>query len=155
MMRTDPPGSNAQRAETGPPPCASPDRPRSAQPSASQPTVLTMAPPPPSSARSRDARRPAQQLHLLPVRRREQLPQLGVAGIALERRARLANRRVDDPQVPLDQRDGLRPQPPALHREGRDELGGGLLVVGGHRSPTLPRRAVDGGGGRYEAGDAH
>src|SRR2546427_3098950 len=147
MMPPAPPGSNAQRAETGPPPCASPDRPRSAQPSASQPTVLTMAPPP-YSARSRDARRPAQQLHLLPVRRREQLPQLGVARIALERRARLADRRVDDPQVPLDQRDGLRPQPPALRHQRRDQLGGGLLVVGGHRSPTLPRRAVEGGGGR-------
>src|SRR5207247_9831249 len=105
-------------------------------------------PPPPYSARSRDARRPAQQLHLLPVRRREQLPQLGVARIALERRARLADRRVDDPQVPLDQRDGLRPQPPALRHQRRDQLGGGLPVVGGHRSPTLPPRAREGGGGR-------
>src|SRR6266704_3581968 len=147
MMRTDPPGPNAQRAETGPSPCATPGRTRSAPPSASQPAVLTMAPPP-YSARSRDARRPAQQLDLLPVRGREQLPQLSVAGIALERRARLANRLVDDPQVPLDQRDRFRPQPPALRHERRDELGGGLLVVGGHRSPTLPRRAVEGGGGR-------
>src|SRR2546425_297191 len=147
MMRTAPPGSNAQRAETGPPPAPA----RTAPGARSRaPANLLFSPwlPPPYSARSRDARRPAQQLHLLPVRGREQLPQLGVAGIALERRARLANRRVDDPQVPLDQRDGLRPQPPALRRERRDELGGGLLVVGSHRSPTLPRRAVEGGGGR-------
>src|SRR5881628_4208097 len=124
MMRTDPPGPAQGRPAGAPATHRSPP-----------------GPPPPYSARSRDARRPAQQLHLLPVRRREQLPQLGVAGIALERRARLANRRVDDPQVPLDQRDRLRPQPPALRPERRDELGGGLLVVGSHRSPTLPRRA--------------
>jgi len=71
-----------------------------------------------------------------------------VRGIARQRGAGLRDRGVDDRQIPLEQRDGLGPQPVALGREDAAQLLGGAVDVCLNRHPALPHRAVMGGRGR-------
>src|SRR5439155_19352649 len=96
---------------------------------------------------------PAEQLDLLPCRRRDQPTQLDVLRITRQCVARLADRRVDHGEIALQQRDGGRSEPVALRSEGAGKLIGGLLVLPLRPPPAFPRRAVMGGKGRQEAVD--
>src|SRR5207248_9811938 len=99
-------------------------------------------------------RGPAEQLDLLPCRRRDQPAQLDVLWITGQCVARLAERRVDRSETALQQRDGGRSEPVALRSEGAGQLIAGLLVLRLYRQPALPHRAVMGGKGRQEAVDS-
>src|SRR6266550_1772435 len=150
-MRTDPPGSSGQRSSTRACPVAW--RPSSARATVSHVPVLTMTPPCWKSAR-RDARGPLEQLYLVPRRRREQPAQVRVRGIARQRGAGLRNRGIDDRQIPLQERDGLGPQAPALYRQDAAQLVGRALEVGLHPGPSPPCRAVEGGKRRQQVVEA-
>src|SRR5207249_852114 len=90
-------------------------------------------------------RGPAEQLDLLPCRRRYQPAQLDVLRITSQCVARLAERRVDHGEIALQQRDGGRSEPVALRSEGAGQLIAGLLVLRLYGHPTPPLRTGEDG----------
>src|SRR4029077_15705566 len=125
MMRTDPSAANGQRSPRGGArrrasavrcarcAVAVPGRRRRGRraPALRSPTMPCASYASSCSARRRRLRGPAQQLDLLPRRRRDQPPQLDVPRVAGQGLARLTDRRVDDAEVALEQRHrgGLEP----------------------------------------------